>query len=201
MNYIPTDWKDHVAEHPRRYSMLQNSDGTVLLTPSPGEITQAGTPQNAQRFNHIEQGIADIYNLFEDNMWWPDIASSGTNPYTITFRESRYQKIGPLVFAYGYFAFVASGSSSFPVFGLLKSSLPFAPRITPLPIQGNPSPYFITGNYLVSSGGNVLNSGRFELINGSTSGDIMFEGNPQVIIAGNTTDNLMKCSFYYFTDE
>jgi hypothetical protein len=62
MAYNKTIWQDRVVEKPRTYTMTDNGDGTVTLTPAPGNVVQAGTPVNATNMNKIEQGIADAQN-------------------------------------------------------------------------------------------------------------------------------------------
>lgn len=71
--YKPKEWKDHIVKYLRRYRMLPGEeDGTVYLIPSPGEIEQQGTPQNAENFNHMETGIyensKDIEELKTDKV-------------------------------------------------------------------------------------------------------------------------------------
>lgn len=58
--YEPFDWKDHVVQRKRTYRMSENNDGTITLTPEEGEVYQQGTPINANRLNHMEQGIYDV---------------------------------------------------------------------------------------------------------------------------------------------
>lgn len=60
--YEPFDWKDHVVQKQRTYRMSENNDGTITLTPEEGEVYQQGTPINANRLNHMEQGV---YNVSE----------------------------------------------------------------------------------------------------------------------------------------
>ena len=55
--YEPFDWKDHVVQKQRTYRMSENNDGTITLTPEEGEVYQQGTPINANRLNHMEQGL------------------------------------------------------------------------------------------------------------------------------------------------
>lgn len=59
MAYQKTVWKDQEVENPRTYSVRQNLDGTVTLLDAFGEITEIGTPVNAENLNKIEQGIED----------------------------------------------------------------------------------------------------------------------------------------------
>ena len=40
------NFSDRITEYPTRYTMTNNADGSVTLTPSPGNITNAGTPLN-----------------------------------------------------------------------------------------------------------------------------------------------------------
>lgn len=57
MAYPRTFWRDHVTEYQGRYLMTNNSDGTVTLTPVPGQILQQGTPQNQPNFDNLEEGV------------------------------------------------------------------------------------------------------------------------------------------------
>ena len=56
--YVPFNWQDHAVERPRTYSVTKNPDDSVTLTPNEGEVYQQGTPMSAERFNHMERGIA-----------------------------------------------------------------------------------------------------------------------------------------------
>ena len=55
--YNLLDWTDRNVEHPSRFRMTDNGDGTYTLTPEPGEIAQSGTPVNAEHMNNIETGV------------------------------------------------------------------------------------------------------------------------------------------------
>lgn len=57
MAYKRTYWQDHVTEYSDRYNETQNPDGTITHTPVEGTIIQQGTPQNAQNFNNLEEGV------------------------------------------------------------------------------------------------------------------------------------------------
>lgn len=63
MAYQKTVWKDQEVENPRTYSVRQNLDGTITLLDAFGEITEIGTPVNAENMNKIEQGIYDMQEL------------------------------------------------------------------------------------------------------------------------------------------
>ena len=51
MAYVKTNWKDRVVERPNTYTMTDNGNGTVTLTPVPGQIMESGTPLYAENFN------------------------------------------------------------------------------------------------------------------------------------------------------
>lgn len=51
-------WLDHAATPDRTFTMVQNSDGTVTLTPA-GTVIQQGTNMSAANFNNMEMGISD----------------------------------------------------------------------------------------------------------------------------------------------
>jgi hypothetical protein len=61
MAYTPTTWKDRVVEHPRTYTIQDNGDGTITLTPAPGTVYEPGTPVSAPNMNKIEQGLVDAH--------------------------------------------------------------------------------------------------------------------------------------------
>ena len=61
--YEAFNWQDHAVERQRTYRMTNNADGTITLTPVEGEVYQQGTPINALRLNHIEQGLAEASAL------------------------------------------------------------------------------------------------------------------------------------------
>jgi len=49
-------WKDHAVTPGNTYTVTQNDDGTITLTPA-GRIVQQGTNMSAVNFNNMEQGI------------------------------------------------------------------------------------------------------------------------------------------------
>lgn len=55
--YEPTTWKDEVRQNEGRYREEPNDDGSVTHVPDFGVIYQEGTPQDAKRFNNMEEGI------------------------------------------------------------------------------------------------------------------------------------------------
>lgn len=61
MAYTPINWQNRVVERPRTYSEVTNQDGTKTYTPAPGEVLQEGTPQSAQNFNIMDDGIMDAH--------------------------------------------------------------------------------------------------------------------------------------------
>jgi hypothetical protein len=59
--YTRTNWSDRIVERPSTYTMTQNPDGTITLTPSPGTVVQEGTIVNAGRLNNIEEGLVEVF--------------------------------------------------------------------------------------------------------------------------------------------
>lgn len=51
-------WLDHAITPDKTYTMVNNGDGTVRLTPY-GTVIQQGTNLNAANFNRMEEGILD----------------------------------------------------------------------------------------------------------------------------------------------
>lgn len=63
MAYEKQLWNDRQVEKPLTFTMTNNDDGTVTLTPAPGKVTNEGDPMSAERLNHMEDGIAQINDL------------------------------------------------------------------------------------------------------------------------------------------
>ena len=57
MAYNRKIWQDHVTQYNDRYTETVNQDGSITHTPVEVTIIQQGTPQNAQNFNNLEEGI------------------------------------------------------------------------------------------------------------------------------------------------
>jgi hypothetical protein len=57
MAYTPTVWTNREVEKPRTYTMVDNGDGTITLTPSEGTVFVSGTPIDAVNMNKIETAI------------------------------------------------------------------------------------------------------------------------------------------------
>lgn len=62
MAYTKTEWKNREVEKPRTFSLTENPDGTITLTPAEGEIIEPGTPIVAVTMNNIEDGIEAAHN-------------------------------------------------------------------------------------------------------------------------------------------
>ncbi len=67
MAYTKTNWKDRIVENPRTYSKVDNADGTITLTPKPGEVIEEGTPITAEKMNKIEEGVESAA-IIEDSI-------------------------------------------------------------------------------------------------------------------------------------
>lgn len=74
MAYIKNTWVDR--EGTTRYFETTDNDGAKIFTPDYSEVTEIGTPVNADNMNHIEEGIAGCdlrkYNsaeTFEKGEW------------------------------------------------------------------------------------------------------------------------------------
>lgn len=60
-------WKDHAVTPGNTYSVTENDDGTITLTPA-GRIVQQGTNMSAVNFNNMEQGIFAANVLTAESM-------------------------------------------------------------------------------------------------------------------------------------
>ena len=65
MAYEPTVWTNREVEKPRTYTMTDNGDGTITLTPAEGEVFVTGTPIEAAVMNKIETGIDTVDSSLE----------------------------------------------------------------------------------------------------------------------------------------
>lgn len=66
MAYTKTIWKNREVERPRTYTIQDNEDGTITLTPAEGQIIEPGTPLIAANLNNIEDGIEELDTLMAD---------------------------------------------------------------------------------------------------------------------------------------
>ena len=56
MAYVKNNWVDR--EGTTRYFETVDDDGALIFTPDYTQVTEIGTPVNADNMNHIEEGIA-----------------------------------------------------------------------------------------------------------------------------------------------
>lgn len=56
MAYKILVWKDHAVTPGNTYTVKENDDGTITLTPA-GKVVQQGTNMSAVNFNNMETGI------------------------------------------------------------------------------------------------------------------------------------------------
>lgn len=52
-------WEDRSVEKPLTYLITTNEDGSTTLIPYEGQIYKEGSKTNANRLNHIEEGIEE----------------------------------------------------------------------------------------------------------------------------------------------
>lgn len=57
MIYEKQIWANRQVENPMTFTMITNPDGTVTLTPAPGQILNPGSLIKSDRMEHIEDGI------------------------------------------------------------------------------------------------------------------------------------------------
>lgn len=58
MAYLKQTWEDRQVEFPMTFTVTENDNGTITLTPYPGAVEKEGTQFTAARMNNIENGIA-----------------------------------------------------------------------------------------------------------------------------------------------
>lgn len=66
MPYSKTTWKDRSVEKPLTFTMVNNPDGTITLTPSEGTIVEPGTAITSALLNNMEDGIASAARKTEN---------------------------------------------------------------------------------------------------------------------------------------
>lgn len=65
--YDLVEFKDRRTSKSNTYKVTNNSDGTITLTPTPGDIIEAGTPLNAAHLSIAEHGVNEAI-IMADNM-------------------------------------------------------------------------------------------------------------------------------------
>lgn len=72
-------WLDHAVAPEHTFTMQENSDGTVTLTPA-GTVVQQGTNMSASNFNNMEMGITDVnLAVYILTLFARDLASRATS--------------------------------------------------------------------------------------------------------------------------
>lgn len=65
MAYEKQTWKDRQVQYPNRY--IDQNGNILQLERSPGTVTENGSLFNAERMNHIEDGIKDVDSRVQTN--------------------------------------------------------------------------------------------------------------------------------------
>lgn len=60
------NFSDRISEYPQRYTMTNNADGSVTLTPKPGTVTNSGTVLNRVNMMAV-QGFGDCNTVFNSD--------------------------------------------------------------------------------------------------------------------------------------
>ena len=85
MAYVKNVWEDRAVEFPRRFDELRDEEGHVTLIPAPGTVAQEGTGINAERLNHMEEGIANAMTAEAGEQMMQEVAGkASTAGYTAT---------------------------------------------------------------------------------------------------------------------
>lgn len=66
VTYSRVNFTNRVVEHPRTYAVTENQDGTITLTPQPGEVVSEGTPLNSTNLNKMDKGVKDCADAIND---------------------------------------------------------------------------------------------------------------------------------------
>lgn len=66
--YQRINFKDQNVERPKTYEVTNNSDGSITLIESFGNVEELGTPINQENMNHIEDGLEAVsFSKFDIN--------------------------------------------------------------------------------------------------------------------------------------
>lgn len=101
MAYSVTIWKDHAVTPAHTFTVTENADGTITLTPA-WTVVQQGTNMSASNFNNMEEGISAagieaaealrLINLLQDDVAGVQgiiIEATLKNTYSYPFNNSK----------------------------------------------------------------------------------------------------------------
>ena len=60
-SYTPTIWGNRIVTNPSNYTIADNSDGSIYLSPAYGPILASGTPINYANLSKLDIAIASLY--------------------------------------------------------------------------------------------------------------------------------------------
>lgn len=87
--YNITIWKDHAVTPANTYTVTENGDGTITLTPS-GTVIQQGTNMSAANFNNIEEGVLAAGSLAAEAMNIARLADEKAIAFGVTVIEASF---------------------------------------------------------------------------------------------------------------
>lgn len=94
-------FKDHIVQHPDRYKMTKNEDGTITLVPTwvenPSEVVQQGTPLNAETIGGIDKKIEDTNQQLAETSEKIKYTSNAKTPLIVPTYEGSNQTVHPKV--------------------------------------------------------------------------------------------------------
>jgi hypothetical protein len=79
MSYTPKTWTDRVVEKPMTYTVTNNPDGSITLTPAEGTVITAGDLVKAEYLNAMEQGIKSAHDLIAGIDLDPNFETTAAN--------------------------------------------------------------------------------------------------------------------------
>ena len=59
ITYNRINFQNREVQHPRTYTVTENEDNTITLTPAPGDVQTKGTPLSAANMNKLDKGVKD----------------------------------------------------------------------------------------------------------------------------------------------
>ncbi len=88
MSLTRTNWQDHRPQRARTYTMVDNGDDTVTLTPAQGIIYQQGTQLNAANLNNIENRIDEMMYAGLELLWQNDTPAANFAAQTVNLSRT-----------------------------------------------------------------------------------------------------------------
>lgn len=152
MAYNRTTWENREVEKPRTFTMANNPDGTITLTPAEGTIVNAGTPIIAENMNKIEEQLV-VTDEHMNNISNPhNVIASQVGAYSTAEADanfvSSFERYGILMYAETNRSYTGGGAA-----GASTIYLPYQTNVSGgiINLDGNGVEVPRTGTVLVTT--------------------------------------------------